>query len=692
MFVRARRFLPVLAGAGLLALAAEARGQGTARDTVPAAELAPVVVEVLRTPAELRRVPFSVSTVEGTALREGRPGLSVEESLRTVPGVQVDNRFNYALGDRISIRGFGARTQFGVRGVRVVVDGQPATFADGQTALEGIDPATIERVEVVRGPASAIFGNASGGVILLRTLSPPPVPLMQEVRVVGGDHGLLRVESRTAGQVRGTAYQLQASRLGFDGYRSHSTYETTSVSGLLQRRVGATEVRLTGSAFQFDAQNPGSLSRALLAENRLQAFANNVAQGTGKDGRQAQLGAWFSRPFGGVEVELAAHAQRREITNPIPNRVIDLDRTAGAVRALARGEVGLPAGTATWTVGTDLDGQWDDRQNFLNTRGERGALALDQAERVLGIGTFAQVLLPLGERFSAMGGIRADRFRFRVDDRFVTAQDPDDSGARRMSAVSPSAGIVWNAHPAADLYANVATVFETPTTTELANRPDGAGGFNPELEPQRARSLEVGARGDLGERSTYQLALYRTRIRNALIPFQVPEAQGRDFFRNAGTAVHRGVEAGLGLALLPNIAATVAYTYTDAVFDDYVVRGNRFDGNRVPGVAPHRWSTGLNYRRAAGLFAGVETVHVSSIHVDDANSDRSPAYALLNARIGHTGIRVGRAEVAPFVGLNNLLDREYNAAVTINAFGGRFFEPGPGRSLYLGTSLRGSMR
>jgi iron complex outermembrane recepter protein len=237
----------------------------------------------------------------------------------------------------------------------------------------------------------------------------------------------------------------------------------------------------------------------------------------------------------------------------------------------------------------------------------------------------------------------------------------------------------------------VATVFETPTTTELANRPDGAGGFNPELEPQHARSVEVGARGDLGAQTTYQLAVYRSHIRNALIPFQVPEAQGRDFFRNAGTAVHQGAEAALGVALLPRLSATLAYAYTDAVFDDYTVRGVAFDGNHVPGVAPHRWTGGLNYRREGGLFTGVEGVRVSSIPVDDANTDVSPAYALVNARIGHTGVRLGRTELAPFVGLNNLLDQEYNAAVTINAFGGRFFEPGPGRSLYFGMSVRGGV-
>lgn len=678
-----------LIAAALLLPVPGAEAQETPPDTFPVARLEPVIVEVFRTPAELRRVPFAVSSVVGSSLRDARAGMALDETLRTVPGVQVDNRYNYALGERISIRGFGARTQFGVRGIRVLVDGLPATFADGQSGLEAVDPASIERVEVVRGPASAAYGNASGGVIHFRTLAPPPEPIRQELRVVGGEHGLLRVDSRTAGQLRGAGYQLLASRLDYDGYREHSEFQTTRISALLHGRIGEGELRFNATFLDFAAQNPGSLSRVLLEEGRFRAFPNNVAQRTGKDGRQAQIGAFLHSPLGAVALEVAAHVQRREITNPIPNAIIDLARTAGAARLLLRGG---SMGAASWTIGVDFDAQWDDRENHANVQGESGDLRLDQAERVLGVGSFAQLLVPLAERVSLMAGLRADRFDFRVSDNFISAADPDDSGTRRMNAVSPSAGIVWNAHPAADLYVNIATSFETPTTTELANRPDGAGGFNPELEPQKARSFELGARGAAGARLTYQLAIYRTRIRNALIPFQVPDVAGRDFFRNAGTARHQGAEAAVDVAPLPRVSASLGYTYTDAVFDDYTVGESIFDGNRVPGVAPHRWSGGLSYQRDGGLLIGIEANRVSSIPVNDANTDDSPAYSLLNGRIGHAGLRIGRAELAPFIGVTNILDREYNTSVTINAFGDRFFEPGPTRSLYLGATVRAGAR
>jgi iron complex outermembrane receptor protein len=352
-----------------------------------------------------------------------------------------------------------------------------------------------------------------------------------------------------------------------------------------------------------------------------------------------------------------------------------------------RGDVPVVGRSLSWTVGADLDLQNDDRQNFLNQQGEQGALTLDQRERIRSLGVFTQLLVPLGGAVDLMGSLRGDHFRFRVEDRFITATDPDDSGQREMQAVSPAVGVVWNPAPAIGIFANLGTAFETPSATELGNRPDGAGGFNPELQPQRALSYELGVRGEIGSGASYHLAAYRAEITNALIPFQVPDLPGRDFFRNAGSAVHQGVEAALGIAPLPGLSARIAYSYTDAVFEEYQVRGTVYDGNRIPGIAPHRLETSLDYRLPAGLFVGVEGSRVAEVPVNDANSETSPAYTLFHARAGLSALRLGWMDLAPFVGVNNLLDVRYNTSVTINAFGDRYYEPGPGRALYLGVEM-----
>jgi iron complex outermembrane recepter protein len=681
---RAVSSLVVLHLALPLVLAAHAQEQPT--DTVPI-PIAPVTVTVLRTPLEVGRAPFAVAANDAIRIQRGQPGLGLDEALRGIPGVQVDNRFNFAVGERISVRGFGARAQFGVRGVRVLVDGIPATLPDGQTALSHVDLNTVRRAEVIRGPVSALYGNTAGGVIQLETAEAPAAALSQEGRVVAGSHGLLRLHSATGGRTGGTSYLLNVSRLEYGGFRDFSSGRNSYLGGRVGHVSDRDDLRLVFSAVDSDAENPGSLSLPLLQEDRNQAFANNKRQRTGKQAREGQIGASWRRALGGAHLESAAYVLRREVVNPIPTTIIDLDRVAFGARTLLRWDTG-PGGWLRWAAGAEADRQRDDRRNFGNVEGDRGSLTLDQLEHVTNVAGFAQLTAAPAERVTLLGGLRYDRFGFQVRDHFITDTNPDDSGRRSMDAISPSVGASVRVVDQIHLYGNVGTSFETPTTTELANRPDGAGGFNPLLEPQRALSMEVGSQGRLGSAVAYQIATYRARIRNSLIPFEVPEAPGRQFFRNAGSALHRGIEVGTTVALTPRLRVDGAYTYTDARFEEYTTSTGNFSGNRVPGIAPHRLELGTTYEHVSGWFVAVDGRHLASIAVDDANSARSPAHSLMDARLGHGHVTLGRAIVAPFAGVTNLLDVEYNAAVAVNAFGQRFYEPGPGRSLYLGASLR----
>ena len=644
-------------------------------------------VRVLGAPAPALHAPFGVSVVREAEIRPARPGLGLAEALAAVPGVQVDNRFNYALGERISIRGMGARAQFGVRGVRVLVDGIPATLPDGQTTLNHVDPAALGRVEIIRGPASALYGNASGGVIHLSTLSPAPGgALASEHRVLAGSDGLLRAESSLGGSAGAASYRVFASRLGYDGYRTHASAETVNAGGSLHLVRGTDELRISLTAVRYDALNPGSLSDSLLRVDRSAAFARNVAQRTGEAGRQAQAGAAWRREMGRGALEASAYGTLRSIDNPIPNAIIDLERRVGGMRAAWS----MDAGAVRWTAGGAVEAQRDDRLNFANEAGERGARTLDQAERVTSSSAFAQATAALPGRLEATGALRYDRFRFGVRDGLVDAANPDDSGTRTMDRWSPALGLSWAAAPAVSLYANVATAFETPTTTELANRPTGAGGFNPDLQPQRTVSVEAGAKARLAPWAWVEAAAYRARIEDALIPFEVAGAPGRVFYRNAGSARHRGIEAAAVLTPRPAWTARAAYTWTDARFGRYVVGESDRAGNRVPGVAPHRLDVSLLAMPARGPFAGVDLRHVSATPVADEDTKGrfdSPAYTLVDLRAGWEGVRTGGASFSPFAGIGNVLDRAYNTSVVVNAFGGRYYEPGPGRTFHAGVRL-----
>ncbi|MGK7311627.1 MAG: TonB-dependent receptor family protein [Candidatus Longimicrobiales bacterium M2_2A_002] len=727
----------VLLGFGLpSALRAQA---GERADTIPrpadttAIPIAPIRVTVLRTPLLLSETPYAV-TVE--RVETAGPGLTLAGALGSVPGLQVDNRYNFSQGDRISVRGFGARAQFGVRGVKVLVDGIPATLPDGQTTLSHLDPRWIERAEVVRGPASSLWGNAAGGVIQLETAAPPRVGTEASASVLAGSHGLVRYggeagwagggggesASRGAGSRDGAfGVRAAASRLLYDGFRDYATADKRFATARARWTGARSELSVVAHGVAYEADNPGSLSAELLAEDRTQAYPFNVQQRTGEQARQAQVGVTWRRSLGaagraagsgaggepalpgsgpdrpadasGAQLELTAWTLARDLDNPIPPAVIDLSRWAAGLRAALRGGSTVAGRPVAWVAGVDVEGQWDDRLNFENEAGARGGLTLDQGERVTSVSPFVEASAPVAGPVSVLAGLRYDRHRFAVDDRLLTAGDPatDDSGSRVMDQVSPSVGITAELG-VVSVYGSVASSFETPTTTELVNRPGGGQGFNPELEAQRAWSLEAGLRTRLGTRARVHVAAYRTAIRDALIPFEDSTSPGRTFFRNAGSALHRGVELDGWADLGAGLSARLGYAWTDARFDDFVTPDGDFSGNRVPGVAPHRATGSVTWNAAGRGRVALEGRWVDAVPTVDANTASAGSYGLLDLRAATPTIPVAGGSVALYGGIDNVLDTEYVASVVVNAFGGRYYEPGPGRAFYAGVRVGGADR
>ncbi|MEX2582698.1 MAG: TonB-dependent receptor [Gemmatimonadota bacterium] len=656
-------------------------------DTTEVIPLQPVVVNVLRTPFQLNAAPFAVAVNGQDEVQRARPGLGLEETLGGIPGVQVDNRYNFAVGDRISIRGFGARTAFGVRGVTVYVDGIPATLPDGTTNLNHVDLGFMRRVEVIRGPASSLYGNSAGGVIQLESEVPPAVPLSQEIGVTAGSDGLLRLHSTTGGRSGASNYLLNVTRLTYEGYREFQDADNLQLNGLVRSRIGGGDLSLVGSFVDYEANNPGSLNATQLAADPTQAAFINKQDQTGEDGRQAQLGASYNVPVGDGELDFAGYALTREISNPIPGTLIDIDRAGGGLSALFSSRRSPSFSGLRWALGAEADAQMDDRQTFSIDDGVPASSPfVAQDEQILGGAVFGQLTAEPVDRLTAVAGVRFDVTRFEADDRIITSTNPDDSGSRTMSAFSPSVGLNYELVPALSVYGNVATSFETPTSTELANQPGNLGGYNPDLQPQRTVSFEAGAKGLVAGAASYQLAVYRANIDDALIQFT--PADQRAYYRNAGSAIHQGVEAGLTIALIDDLRANVAYTYVDAAFDEYVQDGVSFEGNQIPGVSPHRLDGSLTYTAPFGAYATVEARYNDEMAVNDENTAFADAYTLVDFRGGLDTINLGGLAVEPFVGVTNIFDEAYVTSPSLNHVFGRYFEPGPGRALYAGAQLR----
>lgn len=679
--------------AALVLLTAPLQPAAHAQEAADTVELAPVVVSVLGGADPLAQAPFAVSVLARSGATSGHAGVFIKDALHGLPGVRVQNRYNAAVGERISIRGFGARAQFGVRGVKVFVDGIPATLPDGQSTLDHLDVGSLGRVEVLRGPGAAFYGNGAGGVLLFRSKAPFEGAYRQETTLTTGSHGLLRIQSTASGTAGSLAYRASVARNQFEGFRnnptdsgedpySRSARSTANAGFTLPAADGVLSLRVNGVI--LDALNPGSLPAELFREGSNQAWGFNVARRTRKDVRQAQAGVAWQGPAGPLDADVSVYGVRRRLDNPIPTSVLDLVRNVAGARAVLgkRWRDG-----ARLDVGGEAEFQNDDRRNFANQGGSPGAATLDQHERVRALAAFGRLALPLGSRVRALGGLRADHVDFRADDRLSSDGGPDDSGRRAMTAVSPSLGI----HVALDrgdrhgAFASVSRSFETPTTTELANRPSGAGGFNPELAPQRGWTLEGGLRGS-AERFSYDVAAFWTRLSGQLVPFEVASAPGRRFYRNSGRSRVRGFEASLRADAAAWLAARASYSYVDARFLDFAADGVQFGGNRIPGAAPHRFDAAV--RATIGpWFAEVRTEARGAVPADNANEASADALALLDVRVGASGVQAGGLELSPFAGLTNLADARYASSVVVNAFGGRYFEPGPGRGAYLGVSV-----
>jgi iron complex outermembrane receptor protein len=663
----------------ILAAAPTVSAQATPRDT-----LTPVKVTVLRTPFDATSAPLNVASVGARDIATAQPGFSIDEALGQVSGIQVDNRLNFAIGERISVRGIGTRSAFGTRGVRVIVDGIPATLADGQSALSNIDMGSLGVAEIIRGPASALYGNSSAGVISLRTLPPPPVAFAPTARFMAGSDGLARYQVGAGGIAGRGTYVLNADRLDYGGYRAYSAARNAHVNAVGTWDWDRVSVKLVANGAQYNAQNPGSLSDSLIRVDRRQAYSNNLLHRTGELGRQNQLGLTARARLGVGEVELAGYGLTRAIDNPIPASIIGIHRAAGGARATYSVTAGTADRGITALVGGESDLQRDDRRNWVNANGKAGALTLDQRERVTSTSPFVQ-LSAVADRLTVLGGARYDQFRFAAQDHFITPTNPDDSGIRRMSSTSPTLGLSYALLPVASIYGNVSSAFQTPTTTELTNRPSGAGGFNPDLQPERTHSHEVGVRGATRTLS-YDVALYDMRIDNELIPFQVASAPDRQFYRNAGTARHRGIDADFTAAIAASVRMRGSYSFTDARYVTYAVASGAgvtsYSTNRVPGVAPNIASLSLQLGEPSVRFLSVEERYRSNIPVNDANTVVSPASLVTNMR----GL-VGLGHVSLFAGIDNLFGAIYNTSVSINGFGGRYFDPAAGRTMYAGVDL-----
>lgn len=663
-----------------------------------------VVVSAGRSAGDASQVPASVDVVAVDAGLSARPLVGLSDVLGGVAGVTVRNRQNYAQDEQISIRGFGARATFGVRGVRLYADDIPASMPDGSGQVSHFNLDGADRIEVLRGPFSALYGNSSGGVVALYSAQGRE-PDRWRATLRSGSDAFWRASVDGRGQAGGMGYNLALSRFRSDGFRRHSAARRDSGNVRLDWELdGTRQLTFVANAVDMpDIQDPLGLTWQQAQAEPRQAVANALLFDTRKSVRQQQLGAIFRQDFAAAHsLRALAYGGNRQVEQflAIPaatqnnalhsGGVVDLDTDyhGADVRWQFDGDVaGRPLALV---VGLSTDAQDQTRRGYENhvadVLGVKGALRRDERNRVESMDQYVQLDWRLADRWSLLAGARHSSVRFESDDRYITATNPDDSGRVRYSDTTPVAGLMFHASDTLRLYASQGRGFETPTFAELSYRVDGGAGLAFDLAPAKSRNRELGAKWQPTQHVSLDAALFRADTDDELATAR--NSGGRSSFQNVASARREGVELGMDAQLAEPWRLRLAYTRVEAEFRSpflactgtpcLVPNTLIVAGSPIPGVPRSQIFARLAYEEGAWRVAW-DVARTGTTVVNDIATQTAPAFTL-------AGIEGSRdfGALRVFARIDNVSDRAHISSVIVNDGNGRFFEPGPGRQWQLG--------
>lgn len=695
--------------------------------------ISPIVVTPTRVEQSSFDLPTAVSVIEAETIQESRQAVNISETLVRVPGVVVQNRETFSQEQQIILRGFGARAGFGVRGIKLLADGIPASTPDGQGGTGLFDLGSAKSIEVLRGPFSALYGNHSGGVVQIFTEDGPERPTITPY-FSAGSYDTWRAGTKFGGNAGNLNYIANLSHYETDGYRVHSAARKDQFNSKLN--VGLSDrsalTFVVNYINQPDNQDPLGLTAAQVTEDPRQTTPDTTPgaiagvtladrYNTGRNLSNLQTGAVFETAITDQDtLRLLAYLGRRSNdgylavgTNSVTTSggVSILDRDFYGIGARWTRSADLLSRPFTITFGVDYDTATDARKGYVNDNGVATFLKRDEDNTAESTGSYAQAEWLLAEKWSASAGIRYTKVDIESEDRYIcggptnplglptcpgitsgAGVNPDDSGSVSFNAWTPVAGLVFKASPAVNFYVNAGRSFETPTLIELAYRPDGSAGLNFGMEPSTSVHYEFGSKMIVGPETLVEVAVFQIDSQKEIVV--ASNVGGRQAFKNAGDTQRRGVELSLNSALGRGFTAYLAATYLEAKFKDSFTSCSGIPctaftvpaGNRIPAVPRYNVYTELAWRSAAlGFSTGLEVRWQGDVAVNDRNSEFADSYVVAAIRAGLEQ-RSGDWRFTEFARVDNLFDEQYIGAVLVNDGNGRFYAPAADRNFTVGLS------
>lgn len=723
--------------AGLMSIAMPVVAEeNVVTDKVNSIETAPVVVTATRVERNSFDLPVSIDVVDAEKIQEGQLQANISESLARVPGIVSQFRGQYAQDVQISSRGFGARSQFGVRGIRLYADGIPLTMPDGQGQAGTFDLGSAKSIEVMRGPFSALYGNSSGGVVQIFTADGPKDPTVTG-SFSAGSYGIRREAVNAGGTSGDINYTADYSHLESDGYRNHSA----SRRDLFNTKIGiqlSEDTRLTVIGTYLNqplAEDPQGLSKLQWQQNPTSVVTSTNTFNTRVERSQSQIGAKLEHDFDannavslmlyggtrdnlqyqsigtsdnglGLKFSSLSNVKFPTATSKTSGGVAQINRDFNGLdlRFAHKGE--LAGGPFSLSLGTNFDTMDDHRTGYDNFTpvsgtgnnlicgigvicGVKGTLRRDENNKAQDFDQYIQAEWSPQSRWNLVAGVRHSNVQIKSEDHYLS--NGNDGGSISFSKTTPVAGVIFKLTPMVNVYANAGKGFETPTLIEMAYAPTN-GAFNFNLQPATSNNYEIGVKAFLGANTRATLAIFKTDTSNEIVVAN--SVSGRSTYQNAGGTERNGVELSVDSDFGGGFAGYASYAYLDAKYSDSFCSGSTSlncaggslvsSGKVIPGTYRQTAYAELSWKYTpTGFSTALETHAVGKVYVTDKTSESAPGYALVSWRGGFAQT-INKWRIAEFLRIENIFDQNYVGSVRVNDSASQFYEAGAGRNWLLG--------
>jgi iron complex outermembrane receptor protein len=664
-----------------------------------------VVVTASRSAQRSFDAPAAIQSVNRSVIEQGGPQVNLSESLNRVPGLTILNRQNYAQDLQVSIRGFGARSPFGIRGIRLLVDGIPATTPDGQGQGSSISLTSTERMEVLRGPLAQMYGNSSGGVIQAFTRAAPETPEF-DASVYTGSFGMTRTDWQYAGRTGSYGLVADYSTFDIDGFRANSATERKQFNGKLSFDPNEkTHVNVVFNRFDMPlAQDPLGLTRAQLQADPTQAGNGAVLQSVRKVVLQNQLGATLEtqvdanrsvlvRAYTGTRENM--QYQTRPPTTGTNGGWVGLDRTYYGAGLQYKAQSKLGALPVNWLVGYDYDLSTELRQGGATALGEKSTTTRNEDNQATNGDLFAQGTWSLSESVSLVTGARRSQVKLQSDDHYLN--DGNGSGSVEYSKTNPVLGLTYNVNDKLNLFASYGKGFESPTLAEVAYLTTSTPGFNTTINASSSEHYELGSKWQPSGTSRVDFSAFQINSTDEIVVSS--SSGGNSVYKNAPGTRRTGWEFSGRTLLGEKVRLLVSASQIDATYSKAftsTVNGARIEvasGNHIPGIPQYfmfseflwsQWPMDVSRNGGAlGSQAGLELTRAGRLYANDINTASADGYTTLNLKASHAW-KMGSSLVTAFARIDNLTDEKYVGSVIVNQTSFQYYEPAPGRNWSLG--------